>query len=349
MTATRLLITAVLSLSTTSLYANTSNTAEDSLETRITSLEAALQNQARWQESLTITGLAEIEASFIDTQNASSTSDLVIATAAVDINATVSDTLSAKIALLYEEDDTPLEVDIATVAFTDTNNQLTATLGQDYLPFGAFETNLVNDPLTLSLGETRETTLSLSSTAGKLSGTIYLFNGEQDENNEDRLNNFGARLQISGEQYVLGADYISNLADSDTLQALNLIGTTGGNAVSGMSVYGKLLLGNLNFYLERLSASDDLLPTSTATEPSASHFEIAFLKNQVTYALAYQTTNDASFIALPKKRLSAGLNTQLANQLNLAFEVSRDEDYDLTAGGTDATTNSWVIQLAAEF
>jgi len=35
------------------------------------------------------------------------------------------------------------------------------TAGQLYVPFGAFETGLISDPLTLEIGETRESTVLL--------------------------------------------------------------------------------------------------------------------------------------------------------------------------------------------
>ena len=47
---------------------------------------------------------------------------------------------------MYEEDDTDLEVDVATITIADPDGPWFVTGGQQYLPFGAFETNMVSGP-----------------------------------------------------------------------------------------------------------------------------------------------------------------------------------------------------------
>ena len=158
-----------------------------SLEQRVEALESKTAgNSELWYDTLTFSGLIEVEASYSDPDEGDSTSDLVVATAELGVEATLTENLSAALVLLHEEDDTDLEVDVATLSYAHSDNGFSFTLGQDYLPFGAYSTALINDPLTLEMGETRETALVTHYEKGQFTGTFYLFNGDQDEDDRNR-------------------------------------------------------------------------------------------------------------------------------------------------------------------
>ncbi len=313
---------------------------EQSLEQRVSALESE-------NERFTFSGALEIEASYTDPDSGNSSSDLVVATAELGAEAVIAENLSATLTLLYEEDDTDLEVDVAVLTYTQ--GPLTFVLGQDYMPFGNYSTALVNDPLAIDFGEARETALVARYENGPLLGAIYLFNGDQDEDGRDRINNFGLRIGFSGDGFKVGADYISNLADSDGLQDNDYGYATGVDAVDGSSLYGELELGAVQIFAEYLTALDELGVDGNNSEPSAAQLEVALTSGNFTYALSYQQTDEALFLDLPEERVSVGMSTEVLGGLGLGVELTFDEDYSVSDGGTGDSTNSLVLQLSAEF
>ena len=320
------------------------------LEQRITELESKIAStNESWYDTLSFSGLIEIQADYTNPDSGDSSSDLVVATAALGIEAILTENLSMTLALLYEEDDTDLEVDVATLSYINSNNGLSFTLGQDYLPFGNYSTTLINDPLTLELGEARETTLVANYENGQFTGAFYVFNGDQDEDDRDQLTNFGTRIVFTDDQVTVGIDYISNLADSDSLQEGDYGLGSGEDVVDGTSVYSKFTIESVQFFVEHLRALDKFAVDGNNSEPTATHVEIAYAMGAFTYAAAYHKTDEALFLALPEERFSLGLITEVLGGLNLGMELVRDEDYATTDGGTGEFTDSIVIQLAAEF
>ena len=322
------------------------------LKQRLAVLEnakASEQEAGSWSENITVSGVLEFEGSYEDSDSASSSSDLVVATAELGIDAAVTDQISALVTLLYEEDDTDLEVDIASASYSPVDSGFSFLLGQDYLPFGAYETALVNDPLSLDIGEARETTFIVNYENDAVNGAFYIFNGDQDEDGKDTLVNYGARLAVSNDTFSMGLDYLSNLADSDGLQEKDFGYAAGADVVDGVSVYGSINVGAMTIMAEHLSALDDFGVNGNDSEPSASQFEIAVGAGNFTYAISYQQTDESVFIELPEERLSVGFSTEIFGGISLGAQLQQDEDYSVADGGSGDTTNAAVIQLAAEF
>jgi len=258
----------------------------------------------------------------------------------------LTENLSAALVLIYEEDD--FEVDIATISYVHSTNGFSLALGQEYVPFGAYSTALVNDPLTEGIGEAREAAFIANYENGYFVGAFYVFNGDQDEDGRDQLNNFGARITFVGDNVTLGADYISNLADSDGLQEKNYGFSAGEDIVAGASIYSELTFGPAQVFVEHLSALDELAVDGGNSEPSATQFEVSFKAGNFTYSASYQETDEAQFLDLSEARVSVGLNTEILGGLGLGIELAKDEDY-AGNGGTGESTNSLVFQFAAEF
>src|SRR6056297_3194081 len=108
---------------------------------------------------LRIGGLLELEASYSDVEGGDESSDLVLATAQLDVMIDINDHLSGYVILLHEEDDTePIEVDEAAFTLARTidalGGEIAFTGGKLYVPFGMFNSSFISDPLTLELGET---------------------------------------------------------------------------------------------------------------------------------------------------------------------------------------------------
>jgi len=291
---------------------------------------------------LEIGGVLEVELGYSGGGN-ESVSDITVATVEFDLTAEISEQVSAEVILLHEEGDTDFSVDGATLNFNFGSRSV--TLGHLVVPFGMFETNLVNDTLALELGETAETAvIVVGMETGAVSGSVYLFNGEQDEGDHDTLTNFGFSVAYGNDDYVVGVDYLSNIADSDTLQE---IADLGESAPAGMSLHGAASFGSITVVAEFMTALNDFDGADVdgnvliGITPSAMHIELAYNVGRWTYATAYQMTDEAIFF--PESRLSIGGSTEISKSTGLAIELWNDEDY----AGENAT--SLVAQVSAIF
>jgi len=112
---------------------------------------------------LTVSGAIEVNAAYTDTADKPAASNITVKTAQVNFDATVSDRVKGRIALLHEEGEEPIvNIDEAYIAVTRPEimgGALKITAGRAYLPFGAFTSAMVSDPVTKELGEIRKTAL----------------------------------------------------------------------------------------------------------------------------------------------------------------------------------------------
>ena len=106
---------------------------------------------------VTFGGLVEVEATTGKDYEGTKESDITLATVELGLDAEITDWVNGHILLLYEEDDTPLCVDEGFITLGNLEKfPLYFAAGKMYVPFGAFETNMISDPLTLELGENNE-------------------------------------------------------------------------------------------------------------------------------------------------------------------------------------------------
>lgn len=299
---------------------------------------ASYANETEIAERLSFGGLVEVEASYTDDDITGSSSDIVVATVALEVGAQITDNISALVTTLYEEDDTDLEIDVATITLDQLGGMpLSLTLGQNYLPFGVFETYLVNDTLALEIAETRETSAVLRYAQQGFSAAAYVFNGDNESGRQNTIENYGLALSYSNETVAVGVDYISNILESDA----ELVATPIDNdAVAAYIAHASMNVANVHLATEYLQ-TDKIADLSNA-EISTLQFEIGVDVGQWTLATAYQTSDDAEGI-LPEQRISLGAATELVENVGLAIEYWNDDNYD------DSQSDNIVLQIGVEF
>lgn len=318
-----------------------------------------------WIDKIEIVGAVELEGAYSSPYTGDDTSDATVATAAIGVLSRVHDWVAAEIGLLYEEDDTPLEVDVAAITVGPPRGSWSFKGGQIYVPFGAFETNLISDPLTLEIGETRETAVQAGLQFDGFSATAYAFNGTNKDGGDDRIDNYGAAVGFTKEGentgVSLGLGYINDIGDSDNLQDA-IAGTLGSNVitehVAGWTANAKFhygpvtLVGEYLAALERFQAGEVLFGTKGA-RPSGWNAEVAYgfriADKDLTAAAAYQGTSEALALGLPRLRFLAGLSVAIAEHVSLAVEWAHDKDYSIGDGGTGREADTVTTQLAVEF
>jgi len=319
-----------------------------------------------WVRRLEVSGVMEVEYGSSEDYSGTSSSDVALATVELAFDAKVAKDVKMHVGLLHEEDDTPLEVDEGYIdmALGSANLQV----GQMYVPFGSYETNVLSDPLTLEIGETRESALMVSTAMGNINASLYLFNGSTLEAGaDDGADQMGVSVAYvtegDGLSMDIGLDYISNIADSDTIGGYIEGNTTAGDPVTVKSyVPAQIFHANLNFgkfhviaeYLVTDQFDVTELPFGTkGAEITATNlefgYEMTIAGKAATLGVALQSTDEAVGLGLPKDKTLLALSVNLQEYTALTFEYATSTDYDLADGGTGQDATSYTFQLAVGF
>lgn len=304
---------------------------------------------------LTLSGLIEVEAGYQRSRlrdgGSAEASDLTLATAQLGLGAKATENLGATLALLYEEaDDARIEVDEATIDLA--HGPWQARVGRQYLPFGVFRSHFISDPLTLELGETRETALRGGFHHDHFALEAFVFNGDAERADKDsQIRDFGASLSLTPfEGLQLATSYLSDLADSDSELVGNAFSRrVGAWSASGVASFGPLeLSGEYLGALEAFAAADlDTTGDSSGDRPRAWNLEAAwyFLEN---LELAARLEGSDEFAGQPKHQYGLGSSWGFHQQATLAVEYLHgrfDEAFGDGAKSRDLAT----IQLALAF
>lgn len=307
-------------------------------------------------------GVVEVEAFQTRPYTGSDESDILLSTGALGLEAAINEWIRAEISTLYEEKDTPLEVDTASVMLGADDRPWSLRAGQFYLPFGVYATAMLSDPLTLELGETRETAIAAGLARDGFSGAIYAFSGDLEE--DTRIDSFGVTAgyvgTLDGADVALSAGYLNNLGESDGLEEA-VYGNTGGADIDEVAAWtasaslgiGELLLGG-----EYLAASDrfgagELAFSGSGARPAAWNLEasyrFALSGKPARAAIGYQGTEEALALELPERRVVAALSVEIVPSASLSLEYAHDRDYGIADGGTGETAGTFTTQLSITF
>ncbi len=275
-------------------------------------------------DQLEINGLFEVEYGAIRSGDEHDYGT-ALATGALGVVLKPTDQFDIVTTWLYEEDlhavATPLETDEAYItwhALPDAKLDIAA--GKRYLPFGTFETAMIADPLTLELGETRQDkVLQASTSRDKWNASGYAFQGEEQDG-------YGLALWYGTETVQAGVDYLSSFQESDA---------------AAVAVHSAAQLGKTTLVAEHLTAVDAL---DDGNKPSASHLEANYdLGKDRTAALAWNKTQAASSLDLPKQMYGVAYRQPLYKDLQGAVELQQSKAYD------GMTTKAFTAQIAYEF
>ena len=304
---------------------------------------------------LTLSGLIEVEAGYQRSRmragGSDEQSDLTLATAQLGLGAKATEHLGATLALLYEEaDDARIEVDEATIDLAQGPWQ--ARVGRQYLPFGVFRSHFISDPLTLELGETRETALLAGFHHDQVKLQAFVFGGDAEQTGRDRqLRDFGASLGLTpAEGMEFALSYLSDLADSDS----ELLGSDYSRRVDGWSTLALLTLGPLELSGEYLGAlksfaAADVLdnPPGENLRPRTWNLEAAWYLLE-SLELAARLEGSDQFAGQPQRQYGLGGSWGFYENATLAVEYLHGR-FDQAFGEGVKSRDLATIQLALAF
>ncbi len=314
-------------------------------------------NLAPEGRKIRLSGLLELEAVYQNTEGDTETSDLTLSTMELAAETNISNNIIGHIILLWEEDDTdPINIDEAVITINGTQTLMgqtpTFSGGKMYLPFGKFSSYMISDPLTLELGETNNTLVLFSLEGALWTLRTGIFNGDTDRvNDHDNIDSWVAALELSpAEGVVLGASYLSDLAESDNGLVTDPATGAYTDSVAGAGFCLSLQQGAFNLDAEYILALDNFSAPVVALgadlsgkAPSAWNLELAWRPND-QWQVAVRTEGASDF-QQNNKRYGTAVSYGLFENTLLALEYLRSDD---NAAGSHPV-HTLTMQLALAF
>lgn len=279
-------------------------------------------------------------------------SDFALTTVELSAEAEVNKWVNVAVTFLYEDetfgDEGGFDVDEAILTIGNTEEYpLYLSAGKIYVPFGALLTHfpdapLVEQPLTLLMGETSEKALLLGVEHQGFSVCAYAFNGDVDEFGEDNnIESYGFDANYSfddekGFDILIGASYISNIADSDGLTG-ELGATSIKDYVGGFGCYLHAGYAPFFFDAEYMTATDEFQTNelwtgaaATAAQPAVWNLEVGYNLDwgkNLEIALKYAGSDESDQLGYPETRYGVALNQELFDAVIASLAYLHD-DYE---------------------
>ncbi len=219
---------------------------------------------------ITLDGLLEISGVHEDWED--KTSDLNLDTVEFSLSAELREGLRGEVVFLWEEEaDEDVVVDSAVIEYGGTEAfPVVLGAGRMYLGFGSFNSMMVSDPLTLSLGEIRTTALSAFYAYSPVSLWGAVFGGERED--DDGIDNAAVALSFSPiNEVLIGVSAVTDVGEGGYADEIDEVLGEGGayERAAGLSTFFYADLEWVVLSAEYLAAAEDLAFTSVDGEVSA--------------------------------------------------------------------------------
>lgn len=311
-------------------------------------------------------------------------SDATLTTAEIDIAALFNAWSTGFMALTYDDSKTSptrvansrLFLDRGFMTIGDLyQSPFYFTIGQYYMPFGNYNTYLVTDPLTKTLGRIRSRGITLGYQHQGATGVfanLFAFKGDTRAGSSSEINRFGGTLgddfaikELTG---TIGASVVNDLAESTGMQSTGAPGANFGgfgttedserlnHEVPGVDAYTNLSLGPVAFLGEYTGATKDFSASNLSfdnhgAKPQAMHAELDYTfdtKKPTNLSVAYDHTWQALGINLPEQRYSATLNVSWWRDTVESLEVRHDINYGTGNTATGNATSRGGLPVTAD-
>ena len=321
-----------------------------------------------WAKKITLSGVVEVEAGYEDfnfddpEDTDTSSSEISLATVELGVDVDIVKHVKGHVLFLYEDDEDVVVDDGFIIIDGEDVVPLYLNAGKIYMPFGNFESHFISDPLTLELGETRESAIKVGFGNQWADICFAVFNGDinEAEEDDDNIESYviGAVLTlpegtVSGFGLTGGVSYISNIADSNGIQ--DVLGEEFDtdeieDYIGGFSAFVSVSYDD-RFFLEAeyVGAVDEFeeedlgLQPDEKFEPTAFNVELAYaVTGDLEVAVRYEGTDDTMNL-LPEKQYGAAVTYSLFENTSLAFEYLHGEFEN------DDQRDLFTCQLAIEF
>lgn len=274
-------------------------------------------------------------------------SDLVLAKAWLAADADLNKHVGSRLVLQYQEgvDSDHVVVDEALISLSG-NETCPAYLdaGKLYVPFGNYASHFISDPVTLTLGETRDTAAVLGWDNEVFGFSVTAYRGAAKEaGKSDHIDSYATSVtftlpenRLPGFGLTGGVSWTSNLAASTTLQGMTVTPGEVSGYVGGISAWAGVTVADRFFLdLEYLGAASDFAVgdldfiTTVDQRPVAWNIEAAMaVSEKLEIALRYEGSNEFRDLAddlFPERQYGAVVSYALFDSASLAVEYLNGE------------------------
>ncbi len=216
------------------------------------------------------------------------------------------------------------------------DNVLNLTVGQQFLPFGTFDTALISGTLPRELGSlSAEKVVNLSGEWGVWGYNAYWFEGSAPAT-VDSLSKrqsspgYGLSIDLQNHRGSLGIQYISDLSASEIFYPNDT-----SHPIPALAVHASISLGAFRIVAEHIATLKSLEPgdiegyITHPASPSATQLEIElFLEHGETVALSFNHTGDSKELGGITRLIGLSISRDLAPSWWGAIEVSKTRFFD---------------------
>lgn len=244
------------------------------------------------------------------------------------------------------------------------------TIGQFYVPFGLYASNMLSTPLTASVGEMLERAVLIGYSPGPQGpyGSVFTFKGDSGSGGTlGHINQVGVNAGLAKDfgkvKTDVGVGYIANIADSlgmqDNGQTSGFTGFGGSSAtenlahrVPAVDIRGNIAIDKYNLRAEyvdsiRSFASTDMSFNGRSARPGALNIEGSY--SFMTYshpsavAVGYGNSSEALALLIPKQTYRAVYSMAAWQSTIATIEFRHDINYeasDYASGGGGLAVNT---------
>lgn len=277
--------------------------------------------------------------------NAGETSDIALDTLEVYFEPRLNDWIQGYVELEYDDDDASMKGEEGRIMIKNTDvSPVYAEFGKfEAIPYGGFETFMIEGSLTENLGEIKDAgaVAGFERAGFNLRGCLY--NGDVNEAGEkdDHLSDYSLKATYSTERgpmsLKLGGSYLNNVANSDVKDYLDT--TPVQDKVAGANAFAVIGWKDLTVIGEYIAALDDFQEmqyNGENADPSIWNVELGYgfdlMERPCTVAVGYAASqefaNTATGEFIPETRYMAHFDTEIMDNVSWGVEYQQNEAYD---------------------
>lgn len=281
--------------------------------------------RGRFTEKVTFSGLLETEAAVPDAGRTR-----VRTTAQLAFGVEADENIGGTLLLLFEDGQDP-SVDEATIDIS--GGRWYASFGLQQLPFGRFTTSFVTSPLTLELGEIRETALAGGSSAEMFTLSFFLYGGRtKNPGDGGGIRDWGAALKLApAKAFQFGLGYVTNLVDGVEEPCADA-GTSPCRSMAGWNLHADAAFGPLGFLAEALGTVGKFATDDGRRRPFAWNIEMVWEPAPRVKA-ALRTESGRGCSGKTGQRYGAAASWSPQEQVSVTAEYLR-----ISPGGVDGAS-----------
>lgn len=318
---------------------------------------------------LLLSGNIEGKAVYEDPYTGSHVSDIDLSWAELDIFAEVSSWVGGFMAITYDNSsiadnsnrisNSNITLDRGFLLFGNfAKSHWYGSVGQVYVPFGRYGSNMISYTLTNYIGKTKARAITVGYSPihqnNSPYGSVFVFQGASKYRNSNDINNGGADVGfVAGNDKLstdVGVSYIYNIADADGMQNNGVVSTSSNfrgfdvtpnaeniaHRVAGGDVHGMIKSGPFNVLGEYVSALrsfdvSNLSYNAKGAKPSAFNVEGAYsftlIAHPSSVAIGYSASRQALALNIPKQRYYASFAMTVLNNTKATLEYRHDKNY----------------------